>query len=754
MNGKEEYKEEKYPEEKEEYSEQDKMNDHSEVVGAIYNALKTVDSDVARRNTYIDERDRKIYETGLFDGLEFPNLADKTLYNYLRRAVDIQVSQLMGRNFNVYSSYNKENDSAMQEMANQLQTPAPEMPIPQETMAPTGTEEVMAGEEQMAMQEDMAMQEQMAQEQVAQEPNPESQTKLLDARNKLKQANADTRKKLIDAIVRDNGGDDLFKRGARVGSAYGTTVYKMWLDAEEKRIKISLLETPQNYYAGWSDSDFRERDWNAYVYQISQTSAYSKYGQSLDEGEEFAVTQDGMPFTSFVSTDQNLLVNDNTTQDTRTQAPMVTVVDFVGVLPGWTLENKEFKKVKRGKEKPFCAYIVGKKIVRMYSEDKYLPRYYVIRNIEEPRRAWGRSDVNDAMIQVNQTMIQVMSTWTTLFEKEVSPVYMAKGFEGQQIPKRERLRPTFIPMAPEQDIQLLSPSTAFTGESQTLISELKDAFMRVSGIPRVMFDDSTINPVSNQALMTTMKGLIDIVEDKQARWNPVLTDMFTEALNLTVYIAPEIKQAVEEDDDWFLKIEWPSVLRREDATYQQMWLNLFNAGVISLETYYEKLGFNDTTEEIDRLRDELKDKTTAAVLGRQVGALAQQVIAPPQNGPQPDVKINLRGDLTPNQEANLATQQGFNEGPFPPSSGPQGQTGLRAQENVDNQGYIANNNPVGGEAIQYGVDGQPLPPVQDQANPQLTVDQNTGQTASQPGSGAPAVSPQGAINQMNQREGR
>ena len=100
----------------------------------------------------------------------------------------------------------------------------------------------------------------------------------------------------------------------------------------------------------------------------------------------------------------------------------------------------------------------------------------------------------------------------------------------------------------------------------------------------------TINPVSNQALMTTMKGLIDIVEDKQARWTPVLIEMFTEALKLAVYIAPEMKAAINEDD-WFLKIEWPSVLRREDATYQQMWLNLFNAGVISLETYYEKLGF-------------------------------------------------------------------------------------------------------------------------------------------------------------------
>lgn len=676
-----------------------------QVVAAIYNSLKVVGSDVAKRNDYIDERDHKIYEDGLFDGLEFPNLSDKTLYNYLRRTVDIHVSQLMGRGFNIFSNYNKEDSSVVE----QQQAP---QEAPQE------------GEEE------------------AQPQDPEAQTKLLDAKNKLKQTNAETRKRLIDAIIRDNGGDDLFKRGARVGSAYGTTIYKMWLDKDANAIKLSLLESPQNFYAGWSDSDFRERDWNAYVYQISETKAYSKYSSKLKEGESFSTTVDGAPLTDYVA-------NANTSDDTTTDIPMVTVVDFVGILPEWSYEKGMFKKVKRGEEKPFCAYVVGKKIVQVYSEDKYLPRYYVIRNLEEPRRAWGKSDVSDEMVQINQTLIQVMSTWTTLYEKEVSPVYMAKGFEGQQIPKRERLRPTFIPMAPEQDIQLLSPSTAFTGESQQLIQELKDSFMRVAGIPRVMFDDSTINPVSNQAIMTTMKGLIDIVEDKQARWEPILVDMFTEALNLATYIAPDLKGAVEEED-WFLKVEWPSVLRREDATYQQMWLNLFNAGVISLETYYEKLGFSDATEEIDRLRDELKDPTTAAVIGKQVGVLAQQVITPPQ--PQgPDVKVNLRGDLTPYQEANLASQQGFNDGPFPPTAGPQGQQGLAAQENADNVGFIEGNAFNGGTPIQQGPDGQPVQ--EDQPNPQLTVDQNAGQTASQPGSGAPAVSPEGAIDMINQRNG-
>lgn len=682
------------------------------LVTSIYEALKLVNSDISNRNQYINKRDRVIYEDGLFDGLEFRDLQDKTMYNYMRRVVDIHVAQLMSRGLQIYSNYNKENPEHVSEPQEQEQT----------------------GEGQEPQQDQSQIKE-----------------KLVDQKNKLKQINADARKKVVDAIIRDNGGRQLFLHGARIGSSYGTTIYKMWLDQKEKRIKIKLLETPQNYYAGFSDSDFRDRDWDAYVYQISETQAYKKYGSKLQEGQKFSTSVDGSPFTPYIESDSNtsLLQSANVTQDTRTSQPMVTVIDFTGILPEWSYDGKKFVKVKRGEEKPMSVMIVGRCPVQVVTTDKYMPRYYVIRNIEEPRRPWGKSDITDSAIDINQSIIQVMSTWLTLYHKEGWPTYMAKGFEGSKIPQRKRMATTFLPMSPEQSIELLQQSNAYTSISKTVVDELKESLVRVTNISRPMFDDPTINPASNQALMTTMKGLIDTVEDKQSRWEPAIIDMFTEALRLSVYVAPELKPVVEEDD-WQLNVEWPSVLRREDATYQQMWLNLFNAGVISLETYMEKLGFADTTEEVDRIRDELTDPTTAAVLGKQLGALAQQTIMPPPEN-KPDVKVSLRGDLTPYQEANIASQQGFNSGPYPPTAGPQGQAGLAAQENADNVGFVQGNAFQGGTPIQQGPDGQPI---QDQPNPQLTVDQNTGQTASQPGSGqAPPVSPEGAINQMNQRNG-
>jgi hypothetical protein len=689
--------------------------DKQKLISDINSALSQVEADVTARNSYINERDRIIYEDALFDSIDFPDGTDKTMYNYCARVVDIHTSQLMGRGFQVYSSYNKQDADEIAE---------PETP------------ELPEGMEEMA-------------------PQPEKEKELIELQNKKLQRNADTRKRLIDAMIRDNGGMELFKHGARLGSAYGITVYKTWLDPKQKKINIRLLETPQNYYPIWADSDFRQREADAYVYQISKATAYKQYGSKLPDGGIFATTKDGSPLGDGRTSDPvNTLVNGNsgsTYEDETTKRRMVTVIDFTGILPGWSVKGKELIEVKAGEEKPFSALIVGGHVCQVITNPDYLPRFWYVPNVKEPRRAYGKSDLNDSAIEINRTLVETMSTWATIFQKEAGTVWKAKGFTAANIPKRKRKGATFIPMDYTQDIEpLTNPAGAITQQSEQLINELKDSFVRVTGIGRVMFDDPTINPTSNQALMTTLKGVIDIVEDKQSRWDPVIVEMFTDALELAAKLDPSIKEFVQGDEGWYLYVKWPSVLRREDATYQTMYLNRFNNNTLSLGSYLEAMGTEDVTEEIDRIKDEMKDPVTAAILSRQMGVIANQVIAPP-GPPQPDVKVNLRGDLTPYQEANLAHKQGFNDGPFPPTAGPQGNQGLQAQENADNADFVTAPPYQGGTDIMRGPDGQP---VEDQPNPTLTPDQNTGQTASIPGSGATAVSPEGAIAMQQQQEGR
>lgn len=681
---------------------------NNELAEAIRNTLSTTEGDVAVRNKYINERDQIVYEDGLFKDIDIPIGADRTLYNLCKRAVNIHTSQFMGRGFKFYSTYNKSADV--------VEAPQEEAQDPN-------------GEQQ----------------------DPEAQTKLLDAKNKLAQENANVRKKLIDGIIEDNGGMAPWMARAQMGSAYGFSVVKQWGDFKNKKVKQTTLETPQNYYAVFADSNFREREADAYVDQISESKAYKMYGSYLKDDEKFDLSAPGVLFTAPTSANAqptDLSTVTSISEYMQSKNKMITRVEFTGIIPGWCGYSGKVKKCKRGDETPINVTIVGGKVTQIVTDEKKQPKYYLLPNIIEPRRMWSRSDLDESCIQINKTYIDAMSTWATLYQKEVYNSYKAKGFEGQEIPSRLKKKVTMIPMSQEQDITPLDQPGNFGAETKQFIEELKENFVRVAKVGRVLFDDPTINPSSNQALMTTLKGVVDVVEEKQANWEPVLREMFKDALYLAAQMAPELKNVVSEEG-WDLKIEWPSILRREDATYQQMWLNRFNANTVSLETYMEKMGEEDTTEEVDRIKDEMKDPTMAAILSRQLGVLANQVIAPPQ--PQgPDVKVSLKGQLTPNQEANIADKQGFLDGKFPPTAGPQGNEGAASTDNVNNLGYIEGDQNKAGFALQIGPDGQP---VQDQPLPQLTPDQNTGQTASMPGSGAQPVSPEGAINMVNQQAG-
>lgn len=586
---------------------------NTDLVTAVRSSLGDLQTDVAQRNAYISTRENYLYGNGLFNQIDFEINQWFAEYNYLQRVIDIHTSQLMGRPFNVYSYYNKIDLS------------------PYET-------------------------------------DPQ-QMELMQLENKKKKARADIRKKAVDAIIRDNGGFAKFKDGARTGSAFGITIFKQWFDDKEKMVKISLLESPQNYWAGWADSNFRERDFDAYVWQISTDRATRDYGNLLGEGEKFEETKFGEPLT----------VVDPNTRTPQTSRTMVTVTEFNGFLKGWKAGGSgKLVKAKPGEETPVNVLIVGGKVAQIITDQKKLPKYYIINNRQEPRAAWGKSDLPQSALDINQEIVQLEADAMTWNNKNIFKLIKAKGFTPEGIPKKKPRKQAVVAMSPEQDLEEMNVSSQSLSDVRGLIESKIQSFVRITGIGRVLFDDPTVEANSNQALMTMLKPVIDIVEDKQSRWEPVLAQMFTDGLKLAAAHIDELKDAVLEDDDWFLCIEWPSVLRREDAAYQTMWLNQIQGGYTSLETYHEKMGM-DYSEEIDRIRDEMGDKVVAAILGRQLPVLAQQEIA-----------------------------QGM---------------------------------------IPQGVPGDQGPA------PTLTPDQNTGQAVSQPGSGQPAVSPEGAVAQNYQNAG-
>ena len=550
----------------------EKETHKTQLASDVLTALRSLEPDVVRRNNYMNERDRYVYGDGLWSDLDIEGWFAE--YNYLQRVVDIHTAQLMGRPYNVYSYYNKID------------------------LAPY-------------------------------EDNPE-ELDLKKLENKKLKANADSRKKVLDSIRRDNNQEAMDKNGARSGAVYGETWYKQWADWKEKKIKRVLIESPQNLYVGWKDDNFREFDYVAHVHQISVDSAYRAYGSKLPEGELFTESNQGDPLgaVSNNNTDDPINQMGGSTTESKTDRKMVTVIDLVGYLPKWGANGpSNVKQVDRGKEDRVNIVIVGGHVMQIETREKYLPSFYSSANRVELRRPFGASDLPKTALEINKEIVQLEADARRWMEKHLYSLIQAKGFTPEAIPRKKARAQQVIAMSPEQSLEEMRISPAPLSELRGLIEAKTDAFVRVTNIGRVLFDDPSIEANSAQALMTTMKPVIDTVEDKQSRWDVAIVQMDTDALYLAAEMIPELREAIVEDDSWFLCVEWPSVLRREDSSWQSMWLNRVNAGLISLETYMEKMG-DDYSEEMDRLRDEMNDTVAAAVMGRQLPLMAQQVVAP------------------------------------------------------------------------------------------------------------------------------
>jgi hypothetical protein len=218
------------------------------------------------------------------------------------------------------------------------------------------------------------------------------------------------------------------------------------------------------------------------------------------------------------------------------------------------------------------------------------------------------------------------------------------------------------------------------------MDEIKEAMAKVSGVGRVMFENPQINYDSAEALMMGMKPILDTVEEKQSRWEPELLKMFNELIIKMAAVDKNIRKILPEDYEIY--IEWPSVLRKESAAYRTMLLNDLQRGAMSLESYLEKTGNLDPSEELDRIRTEVTDH----VIGPIVNPSAHQMI--------------MQMEQMEEQEDQMEMQQQ-----------------MQAQQ-------------------MQGVQGQ--------AQPTLTQGQNQESAQPLPQKGQqPTASPEGALNQVN-----
>lgn len=526
----------------------------------VLQLLSDTKSEVAERNEKIVELDEVVYGSGLGRRIRIPAGHDKTKVNWLKRAVEIHTDQFMGNGFQIISTYN--------------------------------SKDIASGD-----------------------PNDKTRIKT---ENKVAKEYADQRRRLVENMIEDNGGQMFFKELAQNASAIGDSVVKSYYDESNKRWVFSQVESVENFYAVWSGNDFRKMDACAYVYQVSKVTAARDYGCSDDT----PTSPLGQPLQYAYSTQTVTLSNQ----------PMVTVIEVTGYVSGWAADKNKLKEVEIGKETELNALIVGDSVKRLIGDSKKLPRYYLLPNKRIRRRPWGVADITEEAIDINLTYIETLSDWRTVASKVNFPKFKATGFGPEvTMPKPKPRTVEVLPLSEGQDIGLIDQGDANQIDFTAQIEELKDQFIRETGISRVLFSDPTVTLNSNQALMTSMKPTTDIAQAKKALWSPVLTQMFKDALETLAEYDDTVKELVNADDDWTLKAIWPDYVAKYDPSAASMLINRLNAGTISVQSFLEQIG--ETKEEVDRITDEMENSVTAAIIGKQLPMLAQMIVQPQPTAP-------------------------------------------------------------------------------------------------------------------------
>ena len=568
----------------------------------------------------------------------------------------------------------------------------------------------------------------------------------LDLVNTKKKTYAEARNKLFQSILRDNGGTSLFADMVENAAAVGDTVLKAWYDEEKGKYCLDMVEALEHFYVVWSQDNFREFDFTGYVYQISKQEAADQY--QVDE--TVATSPLGMPLA--------VLSSANTVQYLSTQ-PMVTIMEVNGRIQGWCSQNGVLRRCNVGDETEINVVIVGDHVYNVIDDPKYLPHYYIFPNKRIRRRPWGLPDITSSAININATYIETLSDWRTVASRVNFPKFKAFGFGlDTQLPAPTPRKVEMIGLGEGQDIVPIQNSNGQAASELDFarqLAELKEAFVRETGISAQLFDIPDVPINSGPTGLISMKSLSDQVEARRQLWEPIIIRVMNDALECLSHWDSNIKEIIS-DDDWYTRVSWPPAMRMDDPTYVTMVLNQTVMGFQSLQTTFERLGFN-SKEELDRINDEMDNPITAAIHGRMLGMLAELKISGPPTSAPPKINVSLRGDLTPEQETNMSVQHGFGSGPiYGPSAGPQGELGMRATDDAVNTGRISGQGYSTGQPVITG--GQPLQNSQPSA-PQ-TITPPTGnapgaQVASAPGSGqATPNSPQGNINQQSQRRGK
>lgn len=490
---------------------------------------------------------------------------------------------------------------------------------------------------------------------------------------------------------------------------YGHTFAKVYWDGIEKRPTVSILESPENLYVGWGDSDFRRMDWAIYCYGLSPQSASELY----DVDVEAIPTEDGK-FVPYVSraTHSDPLAQKRTDPSggrlpTAYEDLQVEVYDY------WYRKNGGSKK----RPEVWNAIYIGNALVEHKRHTEYddLP-YVLLPNTFIPGYPYGRPELYDLEQLFREKDERLSEAGQMIHSAVGGQMWQLVGPEAQDdLPPNAMPRPNKVATpGPGSEIKTIQPFLpSFPVEEY--LKRLDHEIEGVSGINELLLGRAPLTALGSSkaitALIANYSSRISMKRDLYYQWRKRIWRI---SAKMWERKSGDIKSII--DGHYALAVVAPDLTPRDALENAQKVINLVQNRLYSMSRAMDEVGVEDPATEMDMIRSEQTDPALnpAAVQAQVSLAAGMQALGmdpnQPPGAPTTAQTQNSQRTLNPAAGGGESLNGPENQGNPPPESLPtNAQPGGPASPNGSKalaQTLVQNGEASGRLITQVPIEGQ------------------------------------------------
>jgi hypothetical protein len=509
-----------------------------------------------------------------------------------------------------------------------------------------------------------------------------------------------------EVLYRQWKDDDAFElkvhKACIVKGLYGHTFSRVHWNPIEKRPTTTILESPENLYVGWGNSEYSRMDWAVYCYGLSEQAIKEDYDLDLDaedvgDGKWMWYVKGGVAHNDPIGNVFNQQ-RANGRQPPRYEMGQIEVYDY------W------YKKATGKGKRPeiWNAIYVGNALVEKAKHAEYedLP-YDLLPNTFIPGQPYGKPELYDIeqLIREKEERLtnagQMLSTMTDGQRWQIVGPEAPDEVPVNAIPAANKVAAP----GPGNEIKAIQPFVAeYAAEDH--LKRLDMEMEVVSGLNELLLGRAPAT------ILGSSKAIAALVANYESRINMKRQLLYewrkrTWRKAAKVWEAKDSKVKAIIDGQYRLDVKAPELTPHDNLEVAQMAMSLTQNRIWSSERAMNATGVEDPTSEKNVIREEQTDAAlNPAAVQAQVtlmGALQAQGINPAQAGISQDQQANTDRTLNRPAPGTQSLNQGENQSNTPQAApqNAQAPNGAKAQnqsllQNGEAQGRIITSAPLNG----------------------------------------------------------